>query len=37
MGWEQLVKQTYSVWVETGQGKRKWHLSTPKYDFLFLR
>ncbi|KAJ7354643.1 hypothetical protein DFH08DRAFT_855613 [Mycena albidolilacea] len=27
MGWEQLVKQTYSVWVETGQGKRKWHLT----------
>ncbi|KAJ7887673.1 hypothetical protein B0H14DRAFT_3721535 [Mycena olivaceomarginata] len=28
MGWEQLVKQTYSVWVETGQGKRKWHLKS---------
>lgn len=27
--WEQLVKQTYSVWVDTEKGKRKWHLSTP--------
>ncbi|KAJ7267653.1 hypothetical protein B0H12DRAFT_1010445, partial [Mycena haematopus] len=27
MGWEQLVKQTYSVWVETGKGRRKWHLT----------
>ncbi|KAF7376585.1 cAMP-independent regulatory protein pac2 [Mycena sanguinolenta] len=26
-GWEQLVKQTYSVWVETGKGRRKWHLT----------
>ncbi|KAJ7787993.1 hypothetical protein B0H13DRAFT_1676483, partial [Mycena leptocephala] len=27
IGWEQLVKQTYSVWVETERGKRKWHLT----------
>ncbi|KAJ7933815.1 hypothetical protein B0H13DRAFT_2650318 [Mycena leptocephala] len=27
VGWEQLVKQTYSVWVETERGKRKWHLT----------
>ncbi|KAF7343227.1 hypothetical protein MVEN_01754100 [Mycena venus] len=27
MGWEQLVKQTYSVWVETEKGRRKWHLT----------
>ncbi|KAF8199971.1 hypothetical protein K438DRAFT_1822943 [Mycena galopus ATCC 62051] len=27
MGWEQLVKQTYSVWVETEKGKKKWHLT----------
>ncbi|KAJ7782364.1 hypothetical protein DFH07DRAFT_321464 [Mycena maculata] len=26
-GWEQLVKQTYSVWVDTGKGRRKWHLT----------
>ncbi|KAF8902899.1 hypothetical protein CPB84DRAFT_1775145 [Gymnopilus junonius] len=25
--WDQLVKQTYSVWVETGKGRRKWHLT----------
>ena len=23
-----LVKQTYSVFVNTSQGRRKWHLST---------
>ncbi|KAJ7141242.1 hypothetical protein C8R44DRAFT_243308 [Mycena epipterygia] len=27
VNWEQLVKQTYSVWVDTGKGKRKWHLT----------
>ncbi|KAJ7049677.1 hypothetical protein C8F01DRAFT_1181515 [Mycena amicta] len=26
-GWEQLVKQTYSVFVETPRGRRKWHLT----------
>ncbi|KAL0956834.1 hypothetical protein HGRIS_002945 [Hohenbuehelia grisea] len=26
--WDPLVKQTYSVWVETPKGRRKWHLST---------
>ncbi|KAK7005979.1 camp-independent regulatory protein pac2 [Favolaschia claudopus] len=26
-GWEQLVKQTYSVWITTEKGKRKWHLT----------
>ncbi|KAJ7646726.1 Gti1/Pac2 family-domain-containing protein [Roridomyces roridus] len=27
-GWQQLVKQTYSVWVDTGpRGKKKWHLT----------
>ncbi|KAJ7757763.1 hypothetical protein DFH07DRAFT_742037 [Mycena maculata] len=26
-GLEQLVKQTYSAWVDTGKGKRKWHLT----------
>ena len=25
--WDPLVKQTYSVWVETEKGRRKWHLS----------
>ncbi|KAF8813900.1 hypothetical protein BYT27DRAFT_7083823 [Phlegmacium glaucopus] len=25
--WDQLVKQTYSVWVETDKGRRKWHLT----------
>jgi len=25
--WDPLVKQTYSVWVETDRGRRKWHLS----------
>lgn len=25
--WEPLVKQTYSVWVETDNGKRKWHIT----------
>ncbi|PFH49750.1 hypothetical protein AMATHDRAFT_146849, partial [Amanita thiersii Skay4041] len=25
--WDPLVKQTYSVWVETGKGRRKWHLT----------
>ncbi|KAJ7451858.1 hypothetical protein B0H11DRAFT_2075489 [Mycena galericulata] len=28
VGWDQLVKQTYSVWVDTGKGRRKWHLTT---------
>ncbi|KAJ6594461.1 hypothetical protein B0H19DRAFT_1095594 [Mycena capillaripes] len=27
VGWEQLVKQTYSVWVDTEKGRRKWHLT----------
>ncbi|KAJ6597429.1 hypothetical protein B0H10DRAFT_2231990 [Mycena sp. CBHHK59/15] len=27
VGWDQLVKQTYSVWVETEKGRRKWHLT----------
>ncbi|TEB30387.1 hypothetical protein FA13DRAFT_1630840 [Coprinellus micaceus] len=25
--WEPLVKQTYSVWVDTESGRRKWHLT----------
>ncbi|KAF5355448.1 hypothetical protein D9758_006392 [Tetrapyrgos nigripes] len=25
--WDPLVKQTYSVWTETGKGRRKWHLT----------
>ena len=25
--WDPLIKQTYSAWVETGRGRRKWHLS----------
>ncbi|KAF9063423.1 Gti1/Pac2 family-domain-containing protein, partial [Rhodocollybia butyracea] len=25
--WDPLVKQTYSVWVDTEKGKRKWHLT----------
>ncbi|KAF5325748.1 hypothetical protein D9611_000395 [Ephemerocybe angulata] len=25
--WEPLVKQTYSVWVETENGRRKWHIT----------
>ncbi|KAL9711525.1 hypothetical protein Ac2012v2_004596 [Leucoagaricus gongylophorus] len=25
--WDPLVKQTYSVWVETDRGRRKWHLT----------
>ncbi|KAH6914411.1 hypothetical protein BKA70DRAFT_666148 [Coprinopsis sp. MPI-PUGE-AT-0042] len=25
--WEPMVKQTYSVWVETDNGRRKWHLT----------
>jgi hypothetical protein len=30
--WDQLIKQTYSVWVETDNGRRKWHLSkSPSY------
>ncbi|KAJ7761002.1 hypothetical protein B0H16DRAFT_1531431 [Mycena metata] len=27
VGWEQLIKQTYSVWIETERGRRKWHLT----------
>ncbi|KAG7446548.1 uncharacterized protein BT62DRAFT_931983 [Guyanagaster necrorhizus] len=27
-GWDRLVKQTYSVWVQTQNGKRKWHLTS---------
>jgi len=27
--WDPLVKQTYSVWIETEKGRRKWHLSKP--------
>lgn len=30
--WDPLVKQTYSVWVETGKGRRKWHLSKQTGD-----
>ncbi|KAJ7160275.1 hypothetical protein C8R46DRAFT_1107589 [Mycena filopes] len=26
-GWIPLVKQTYSVWVQTERGRRKWHLT----------
>ncbi|KAF4621484.1 hypothetical protein D9613_000318 [Agrocybe pediades] len=26
-GWDPLVKQTYSVWVQTERGRRKWHLT----------
>lgn len=25
--WDPLVKQTYSVWVDSPRGRRKWHLS----------
>ncbi|KAJ7233332.1 hypothetical protein C8J57DRAFT_1090605, partial [Mycena rebaudengoi] len=25
--WDQLAKQTYSVWVDTNKGRRKWHLT----------
>ncbi|TFK25201.1 hypothetical protein FA15DRAFT_668735 [Coprinopsis marcescibilis] len=25
--WEPMVKQTYSVWVDTENGRRKWHLT----------
>ncbi|KAJ3563551.1 hypothetical protein NP233_g8868 [Leucocoprinus birnbaumii] len=25
--WDPLVKQTYSVWVDTDRGRRKWHLT----------
>ncbi|KAF8198065.1 hypothetical protein BJ912DRAFT_56323 [Pholiota molesta] len=25
--WDPLVKQTYSVWVQTDKGRRKWHLT----------
>ncbi|KAJ3713181.1 Gti1/Pac2 family-domain-containing protein [Lentinula raphanica] len=25
--WDPLVKQTYSVWIETEKGRRKWHLT----------
>ncbi|KAG5722242.1 hypothetical protein E4T56_gene3894, partial [Termitomyces sp. T112] len=25
--WDQLIKQTYSVWVNKKDGKRKWHLT----------
>ncbi|THH18741.1 hypothetical protein EW146_g2278 [Bondarzewia mesenterica] len=25
--WDPFVKQTYSVWLETDQGRRKWHLT----------
>lgn len=25
--WDPLVKQTYSVWIETDNGRRKWHLT----------
>ncbi|KAF9482216.1 hypothetical protein BDN70DRAFT_930192 [Pholiota conissans] len=25
--WDPLVKQTYSVWVQTEKGRRKWHLT----------
>ena len=27
-GWDPMIKQTYSVWVEGRGGRRKWHLST---------
>ncbi|KAJ7162095.1 hypothetical protein C8R46DRAFT_904304, partial [Mycena filopes] len=26
-GWVPLVKQTYSVWIQTERGRRKWHLT----------
>ncbi|KAK2464181.1 hypothetical protein APHAL10511_003638 [Amanita phalloides] len=25
--WDPLIKQTYSVWVDTEKGRRKWHLT----------
>ncbi|KAG6861865.1 hypothetical protein C0995_011162 [Termitomyces sp. Mi166 len=25
--WDQLIKQTYSVWVNKKEGRRKWHLT----------
>ena len=35
--WDPLIKQTYSVWVETDRGRRKWHLSkSPSYFFVCL-
>jgi len=27
--WDPFVKQTYSAWVNTENGNRKWHLSEP--------
>ena len=27
--WDPFVKQTYSAWVNTENGNRKWHLSKP--------
>jgi hypothetical protein len=32
--WDPLVKQTYSVWVETEKGRRKWHLSKHSRNIL---
>lgn len=29
-----LIKQTYTVFVETPRGQRKWHLSTSSWNFL---
>lgn len=30
-----LIKQTYTVFVETPRGQRKWHLSTSSWTFLY--
>lgn len=31
--WDQLIKQTYSVWVNKKDGRKKWHLSVYPSDF----
>ena len=33
--WDPFVKQTYSAWVNTENGNRKWHLSGHRFPFLF--
>ena len=31
--WDPFVKQTYSAWVNTENGNRKWHLSERRFSF----
>jgi len=33
--WDPLIKQTYSAWVETDRGRRKWHLSALNLSILW--